>query len=421
MTASSQPKLREELDALADTQTFSPDPSAWDRGRRARRTSRVVRAAAAVAVVALVVGVGAIAVQPDREAPQPAGEVPGGALPSRIPPSEPEFLEDLAIGRASIAYVDQDATPVLVDASTGTAHRALLPDFPTQQAFRIAGKSARRSWLALSPDGTRLAYPTVSVMERDPGQYSFLTSWYRMVDLTTGESDLVDLPPDTGTPLAMSWTADGQIAVDVFGRPTGESTRTNPPPTVGWTIDPATGDAGTSPFTGIVAPGGGISAVPPEGSEPVDAVQFENASGTDPVTELPVAQYPDGAVVQPIGWVEPDVLVASIDPPPSDVTEHPRLALVPSPERVGSDIGVREFLPRLPPALSMSIAVDLVPDLTGDPDQELTHDFGDATAAPGSASERDISWVIGLGVAAAIALLMALRWLARRGWRRLTS
>ena len=77
-------QLREELDALARTQSFSPDPSAWDRGRRARRTSRVVRGAAVLAAVAVVVGVGAIAVQPDREAPQPAGEVRGGAIPSRI-------------------------------------------------------------------------------------------------------------------------------------------------------------------------------------------------------------------------------------------------------------------------------------------------------------------------------------------------
>jgi len=366
--------LREELASLAETQAFSPDPSTWDRGRRARRTSRIVRGAAAIAVVALVVGVGAIATGPDRQAPQPA-DVPGGALPSRIPPTEYDFLTDLAIGSASVAYVDQDATPVLVDAATGKAHRTLLPDFPTQQAFRVAGKSARRSWLALSPDGRRLAYPTVTVDEREPGQKTFITSWYRIVDLTTGESDLVEPPPGTGTPLAVSWTADGRIAVDVYGRPTSRTTRTNPPPTVGWTVDPATSDAGTSPFTGIVAPGGGISAVIPDSADIVDAVQFETATGTDPVSELPADRYPEGAVVQPIGWVEHDVLVASIDPPQSDVVEHPRLVLIASPERPGSDVDYREFLPRLPPALSMSIAVDLVPDLTGDPDQQLTRDF----------------------------------------------
>ena len=60
------------------------------------------------------------------------------------------------------------------------------------------------------------------------------------------------------------------------------------------------------------------------------------------------------------------------------------------------------------PATTLSLAVDLVPDLDGTSSQELTHDF----PVP---RERDISWMIGLGVAAAIAVLMALRWL----WRRL--
>ena len=59
---------------------------------------------------------------------------------------------------------------------------------------------------------------------------------------------------------------------------------------------------------------------------------------------------------------------------------------------------------------SLSLAVDLVPDLDGTSSQQLTYDF----PAP---AERDISWIIGLGVAAAIAVLMALRWL----WRRLTG
>ena len=48
----------------------------------------------------------------------------------------------------------------------------------------------------------------------------------------------------------------------------------------------------------------------------------------------------------------------------------------------------REFLPRLPPTLGLSIAVDLVPDLTGDPDQELTHDFTEAEQPTGDSERR---------------------------------
>ena len=66
--------LREELDALAHTQTFSADPSAWDRGRRARRRSRVAAGAATLAVVAVVAGAGALAVRPSGVGP--AGDSP---------------------------------------------------------------------------------------------------------------------------------------------------------------------------------------------------------------------------------------------------------------------------------------------------------------------------------------------------------
>lgn len=103
-------------------------------------------------------------------------------------------------------------------------------------------------------------------------------------------------------------------------------------------------------------------------------------------------------------------MVAVIDPPPSDVVERPRLAIFTSPNRPESEWIYREFLPRLPPVESLSIAVDLIPDLTGGTAQELTRDFD---SAPPS-EERDVSWMIGLGVAAAVAVLLALQQLWRR-------
>ena len=49
------------------------------------------------------------------------------------------------------------------------------------------------------------------------------------------------------------------------------------------------------------------------------------------------------------------------------------------------------------PGHSLSLAVDLIPDLDGTSSQQLTYDFPQP-------AERDISWIIGLGVAGAIAV-----------------
>jgi hypothetical protein len=404
--------LREELDALARTQTFSPDPSAWDRGRRARRRSRVAAGAAAVAVVAVVVGASAVAVRPSGVGP--AGDVVReGAIPSRIAEPDGPAVTDLAIGQASVAYVDEAGTPVLVDATTGESHEVELPDFPVMEVFDLVDYR-RGPWLALSPDGTRLAYPTTQQQERDPGTFAAYTPWYRVVDLTTGASELVDLPPYGGTPLAMSWTPDGALAVDVFGRATSRPTEKNPPPTISWTIDPVTGDSSSAPLTGVTAPGEGISAPFPTDDTAVRAVPFETATSTDPRRALPADLYPDGAAVTPVGWADDSLLVAEVDAPAGSYVEGPHLVLMTSPDRPESEWTYRVLLRDVPDAMGVSLAVDLVPDLDGTSSQELTHDFDAADDAPRPFG-IELSLFIGLGVAAAIALLLALRWL----WRRL--
>jgi hypothetical protein len=71
-------------------------------------------------------------------------------------------------------------------------------------------------------------------------------------------------------------------------------------------------------------------------------------------------------------------------------------------------------------AAPLSIAVDLIPDLDGASSQELTHDFersGNPVDNPLAFVGIEISILLGLGVATAIAVLMALRWL----WRRLST
>lgn len=364
-------QLREELDALADTQSFSPDPAAWDRGRRARRRGRVVAVAAVLVLVASVGGLAAAWTA--REPVAPAGRVDGGAIPSRIDEPTGDTVTDLAFGPASVAYVDSDARPVLVSATTGESHRVELPDFPGADVYDFTDHYRRGSWLALSPDGTRLVYPTVTRFEREPGQDSFMTGWYRVVDLTTGESDLVDLPPSTGTPLAMSFTADGQIAVDVYDKGRIGKPR---PDVISWSVD-QTGSS-TRPLIGVTAPGGGVSATypgpdtAPESPDaqdldaPVRAVRFVTSSGPDLSRDLPADDYPDGATVQPIGWADDSLLVAEVG---AD------LVLFTSPDRPQSEWVWRTLVNDVPEGFSLSAAVDLVPDLTGDPDQELTHDF----------------------------------------------
>ncbi|MCY4728717.1 hypothetical protein NYO98_20725 [Nocardioides sp. STR2] len=402
--------LREELDALARTQTFSPDPSAWDRGRRARRRTRAAAGLAAVAVVAVVAGAGALAVRPADVGP--AGDVvPAGAIPSRIGEPDGPMVSDLAIGRASVAYVDDVhlGQPVLVSATTGEALRVDLPDFPELDAEAMDGWF-HGPWLALSPDGRRLAYPAGSSVERVRGVTTISTGWYRVVDLVTGETSLLDLPTGTGTPRAVSWTSDGEIAVDVYGRVTepGEA-----PDIESWTIDPATGDSSTSALTGVTAPGGGVSAPFPADEVAVRAVPFETASGTDPLRRLPADLYPDGATVTPVGWADDSLLVAEVDAPAGSYVEGPHLVLMTSPDRPGSEWTYRILVRGVPDTASLSVAVDLVPDLDGTSPQVLTHDF-DAADRPPAPFGIELSLFIGLGVAASIAVLMALRWLWRR-------
>lgn len=376
--------LREELDALARTQTFSPDPSAWDRGRRARRRSHLARGAAALAVVAVVAGAGTLAVRPSAVGPADDA-VPDGAVPSRITEHDGAVLNDLAIGMASVAYVRSDGEPVLVDGTTGESHIVELPDFPTPEVLDRGNDLRRGPWLALSPDGRRLAYPTTLEYEREPGQVFNQTSWYRVVDLTTGESDLVDLPPYGSTPIAMSWTTDGRIAVDVYGRPTSRPTEADPPPTISWTIDPETGDTSSAPLTGVTAPGGGISAPFPTDDGAVRAIAFETTTGTDPERPLPTERYPDGAVVSPVGWTDNSLLVAQVDDD---------LVLLTSPDRPESEWIWRTLVPDPPATQSVSLAVDLVPDLTGEADQELTNDFDEVQPAADTAPDR-LPYVLG--------------------------
>jgi len=386
--------LREELDALADTQTFSPDPSAWDRGRRARRRDRVARGAAALAVVAVVVGAGALAVRPDREAPQPAGEVPGGAIPSRIGLAQVEFGTWPPRGRMSVAYLSGGGF-TLVDAEDGT-YELFGVDDPSLAL-------TRRSVLALSPDGWRLAWTAtdrIVIADLESGEITpFAHNRGRGADV-----GVLGWRPDSRTLLWNGRDDEGQATAGLIDA-------TGPTESVGAGV-------GRYGSHGVMSPSGDSIALPSDGEVPA-AVFLQvpddpvRSSGEAVERPLPSDLYPDGAVVTPVGWADEDHVVAIVDPPPSDVTEHPRLAVFTSPDVPDAQWTWREFLPRLPPEAT-SFAVDLVPDLDGTSSQALTHDFGDTTPESPRPRGIELSLFIGLGVTAAIALLLGLRWLWRR-------
>lgn len=384
MTSPSRPDLREELTALAETQPFSPDPSAWDRGRRARRNSRVARGAALVAVVAIVVGVGAIAVRPDHQSVQPA-DVPGGALPSRIDYLPGDFEEDWAIGRASVALGGNGL--VLIGAEDGRSHR-----FPVVADV-----------LALSPDGYRVAWWSGKDLYPDR---------IRIADLRTGEITDVADNLESASVASMTWAPDSaQLRWNGWGEKGALVAAW-----IDMTGSPDDIDVERFGARGIPSPSFDVVAL--DSGEEVAAAPFERApqpgssrqAGIPADRPLPADLYPDGAVVTPVGWADEDTLVAIIDPPPSDVVERPRLALLTSPDRPESEWIFREFLPRLPPEAT-SFAVDLIPDLTGDPDQELTRDFG---AASEDTSGSDRGPLVAGGLMALLAGLAFIRMMRRR-------
>jgi hypothetical protein len=405
-------ELRTTLHRLADETTPLPvDDGLWQRAQAARRRGRAFAVAAVLALVATVGGVATLLTTTDQEARTASSEVvTEGAIPSVIPQADDPVVTFRDIHRASVAYVDRvTRLPVLVDSATGRASFVELPGFPEPQVVDVTATFTTGPLLAVSPDGRRLAYPATTSADGPDGQPSIYTAFYRVVDLTTGDADtLLDVPLRTGTPNAIAWTADGDLVMDIPGIPTEVGVE---PPVESLTIDPETGDSTSPTLTGMPAPSGRISATYPVDDEPVRDVPFATDDG-DLDRPLPTDLYPEGAAVTPVGWADDSLLVAQVDAPDGSYVEGRHLVLLTSPDRPESEWTYRILVRDVPDAEGLSLAVDLIPDLDGTSSQQLTHDF----AASAASGQRDISWLIGLGVAAAIAVLLGLRWL----WRRLT-
>jgi hypothetical protein len=180
--------LHDLLTRIADQAGPGPtDATLWDRARRARRHRRRRRAAALVAAgLAAVTALTAVGIRADRHQPpqpveQPDRKTSGPGIPSvvyGVPGDGGLDLEtDLALGPASVAI----ANPVgvyVVTADDGAYHRVRLP------GYDAASYDAALPGVALSPDGTQLAFGWRSVARHADGRP--LHSGLRVLSLTTG-------------------------------------------------------------------------------------------------------------------------------------------------------------------------------------------------------------------------------------------
>jgi hypothetical protein len=183
-----------------------------------------------------------------------------------------------------------------------------------------------------------------------------------------------------------------------------------------WTFDPVTGAGGAAALSGVVSPSDALSAPYPQDDRLVSAMPFTSADGADLVRRLPSDLYPDGASITPVGWADTSLLVGEVDAPVGSYVDGRHLVLFTSPDRPEAEWTYRILVRDVPAVTSLSLAVDLIPDLDGTSAQQLTHDFPPAEQEnPLAFAGIEVSILIGLGVAAAIAVLLALRWL----WRRL--
>jgi hypothetical protein len=417
--------LRTSLHRLADsTDPLPVDDDLWKRGQAARHRGQALVVAAVLAIIASVTWSAVLLGTDDREARTASTDVvSGGAIPSRIDdiPSDLEATSDLAVGRVSVAFRSATGDVVVITAVDGVPHRLDLGDWgPDKGAF------------VLSPDGSRLAYQRPA----DDG------TRLAVLDLETGRPQTLLANPDVALEVdGLSWSPDGTwlgwVASAMGTTPAWSGVvRTDGSRSSRAVLQRSASSIAVS-NDGDAAVGqvnGGLRLLPLDGEgEPIDlpvsigvgAFSPDGGKlqlGTGPATAsytfdvrtrgLSTHAFPDGtlgeSVVRPLGWVDDRLqvfLAQSVDGASRElVVTTPTVSDTSTWRGSVGSVGTTGI------ANSLSLAVDLVPDLDGTSSQRLTHDFGD----PLPDQRRDISWLIGLGVAAAIAVLMALRWLLRR-------
>lgn len=417
------PDLRSQMHRLADAVEPLPvDDDLWQRGVAARRRGQALVVAAVLAIIASVTWSAVLLDTDGREARTASTEVvEGGAIPrviTDVPPDlETTQVGDLDLGRASAAFNTENGDAVVITAEDGVPHR-----------LDLVSRDDDSYVLALSPDGTRLAF------QEDPGSGD---TYVAVLDLQTGRTDRTVV--QTGDTLHLndiSWSPNGDwlawVASRIGDTPSWAGTL-RPSGAEGHRFVPsfnavsaAVADDGTLALGSV---GGGlhlsvddrelapvttdVQAAPSRFSPDGSFLALASAPGTASYTldtdsrQVLVHPFPDDtfgmAVARPLGWIDDRVQLLLVQDAEGG-------ELVVTTPQVDDTSTWRRSVGEVDAAVasSLTLAVDLVPDLDGTPSQQLTRDFPPP-------AERDISWIIGLGVAAAIAVLMALRWL----WRRL--
>lgn len=452
-------KLRDALHRIGESAPVADvDDDTWARARRARSRDRALAVAAVVAVVALVGGlVGGIvpfgptlfdqtpvAGSATDRVPNHVWEVPEGIAEMDLELNVSGDVEtDLAVGRGALAFVTYDGIPVVVDAASGDYHLLALPGL---NGRLLRGDAGVRSPLTLSPDGRLLAFPWLDPDSRTEG--GPMPSGVRVVDLVTGAVrtialqggqgvmiDSIDWSPDSGwivwngAPTSRwdapsSYTTDGKL---VAGRIAPGSTTSEAAPVsrdsasryvvsdsgevavvatnllIRWGGDRAartrTRARGTFPIA-AAARGADVLALRTEGGSYGYLLRAHGAAGTRAL-ELP--EEVQGADLRALGWLDDDHLLARVGPPGDALRD---LAVIGVGERPTYRVvgGVDELVPE-----GLSVAVDLM---------ALDHPTVERPEPDWPWSDELRSLAIGLGVAAALALLYAARWLWRRPGRR---
>ncbi|MEZ5096325.1 MAG: hypothetical protein R2731_09490 [Nocardioides sp.] len=353
--------LREELRRRGDGAPEPPEAGGlWRAARLARRRDRVLAAGLVLAAVGLVA-----AALPGLPVARLTAEVAGSqsvravGVPDRIAAVPQRVLDRMEPtsrpGRAAAAYLTSDGRAVVVSATDGSYHRLRLASL-LERAARERSLALDGTWLALSPNGRFVAYAWEEPPPEGQAASTPAPTGLAVLDLTTGFE--LTTPLQGGhcvvvTDLTWSsnniwvlfrglqttaWTGSRRSSgMAVFGRLDARrmslDQHASPQQDVSAvTID----DAGTVAATlsardGELPPwavrasapdlnGDGVRSASPDGrhvligsTQPSTLVL---TAGNDRLSgrtiRIPETDYPEGATVRPVGWVDDTHAVAEL-------------------------------------------------------------------------------------------------------------